>query len=668
MSDPKKKQHKLTEDLLKLGQRLGGSEPTHSVPEVLTNADKDLQEALRRAEVESNTIKAIINAIGDPVSVHDTDFRILLQNEVHRNFMGDFAGEFCYKAYAHRETVCDDCPIAMTFKDGLVHTVEKKGPIEKGVQAVEITASSLKDPEGNIIAGIEVVRNITPRKKTEEGLRRAEEQFRTLVEEALVGIYIYQDGFFPYVNPKAAQIFGYTQEDISSKPFDALIAADSLPSSRENIRKLLEGEATSAHNFLNAIRKDGTIIEIETQSLRTEYRDKPAIMGTFIDITERKKSETAVQTLQRLESLSAFASGIALEYNNILTAIIGNLALAKMYAKPGYEVYDVLTEAEKASIRAKDLTSQLLSFSEGGSPVKKIVYLQELVKDLLSLAGESKALNVESAVPDNLWPVEVDESQIGQAINSLLINARDATPDGGTIRISAGNVALGSSAALPLSQGRYVMLVIEDQGESMSEKEIQTIFDPFLTGQKKVGSLGLANSYTIVRKHNGIITADASPVGGTIYRVYLPAAEEKSPAPSGSFVISQSRRGRILVMDDEEIVRIVVSRLLQQCGYETELAREGVEMLRLYREAKEAGKIFEAVILDLIIQEGMGGQEAIKHLLAYDPNVKVIVSSGYSHNPIMTNFREYGFVGFLPKPYKLDELRRVMSEVTSSAR
>lgn len=668
MSSSKKKQHKLTEDLLKLGKRLGSAKPTHFNPEVLTNADKDLQDALRRAEEESNTIKAIVNSIGDPVSVHDTEFRILLQNEAHRNFMGDCAGEFCYKAYANNETVCDNCPISMTFKDGLVHTVEKKGPIEKGVVAVEITASSLKDHEGKIIAGIEVVRNITSRKKTEEDLRRAEEQFRTLVEEALVGIYIYQDGFFPYVNSKAAEIFGYSQKEISSKPLDALIAADSLPSSKENIRKLLGGEATSVHNFVSAVRKDGAIIEIETQSLRTEYKDKPAIMGTFIDVTERKKMETATRTLQRLESLSAFASGIALEYNNILTAIIGNLALAKMYAKPGYEVYDVLTEAEKASIRAKDLTSQLLSFSEGGSPVKKIVYLQELVKDLLSLAGDSKAMNVEKSLPDNLWPVEVDESQIGQAINSLLINARDATPEGGTVRISSGNVALASSTALPLSQGRYVMLVIEDQGESMSEKEIQTIFDPFLTGQKKVGSLGLANAYTIVRKHNGIITADASPGGGTMYRVYLPAAEEKSLAPSGSFVISQSRRGRILVMDDEEIVRIVVSRLLQQCGYETELAKDGVEMLKLYREAKEAGKNFEAVILDLIIQEGMGGQEAIKHLLAYDPNVKVIVSSGYSHNPIMTNFREYGFAGFLPKPYKLDELRRVMSEVTSSVR
>jgi signal transduction histidine kinase/ActR/RegA family two-component response regulator len=424
----------------------------------------------------------------------------------------------------------------------------------------------------------------------------------------------------------------------------------------------------SVHEFIRAIRKDGTTLELETQSVRTEYLGKPAIMGTFIDITERKNMDAALRDVQRRESLSSFASSIALEFNNILTAIIGNLTLAKMYAKPGYEVYDVLTDAEKAALRAKDLTSQLLSFSEGGIHVKKMVYAQELVKDLLSLSGDSSTVNYEMALPDDLWPVEVNESQIGQAISSLLLNARHAAPVGGTIRISAKNSPLLSSTALPLKQGRYVMLVIEERGEGMSGKELQTLFEPFLDGEKKTGNLGLVNAFTIVRRHDGIITADSAPGAGTAYRVYLPAIEEKSTAPPRSSVISRSRRGRVLVMDDEEIVRAVISRLLLQCGYDSELAREGSEMLRIYREAKESGKTFDAVILDLIIQEGMGGQEALKHLLAFDPDVKVIVSSGYSHNPVMTNFREYGLAGFLPKPYKLEELERVMNEVTSPPR
>ena len=618
--------------------------------------------------LEKGGIPALIDAIGDPISIQDSNFHVLYQNRAHRDFIGEHVGEICYQAFVHSNAVCDDCPLAMTLTDGMVHTVEKDGAIRKGIMRVEITASPLRDDSGNIIAGIEVVRDITARRKAEEGLRRAEEQFRTLVEQALVGIYIYQDGFFPYVNPRAGEIFGYTLEEIRTRPLESLIAEADQPVSKENIRKLLDGEVMSVHEFTRAVRKDGTTLELETQSVRTEYLGKSAIIGTFTDITACKNMEAALRDAQRLESLSAFASGIALEFNNILTAIIGNLTLAKMYAKPGYEVYDVLTDAEKASLRAKDLTSQLLSFSEGGTLVRKMVYVQELVKDLLSFSGDSSTVSYEVNLPDNLWPVEVDESQFGQAISSLLTNARHATPVGGIIRISAENVPLWSSTALPLKQGRYVMLVIEEQGEGMSAKELRTLFDPFLDGGKKVGSLGLASAYTIVRKHEGIITADSAPGAGTVFRVYLPATEEKRAVPSRSSVMSRSRRGRVLVMDDEEIVRAVVSRLLQQCGYDADLAREGSEMLRMYRDAKESGKIYDAVILDLIIQEGMGGKEALKHLLAFDPDVRVIVSSGYAHNPVMTNFREYGLAGFLPKPYRLEELERVMNDILSSPR
>ena len=628
-------------------------------------------DSIRTAEeisklLEKGSIPDVIDSIGDPISIQDTNFHVLYQNKAHRDFIGEHGGEICYQAYVNRQSVCDECPLAMTFKDGKVHTAEKDGAVRKGIMRVEITSSPLLNDSGNIIAGIEVVRDITSRRNTEAGLRRAEEQFRTLVEQALVGMYIYQDGFFPYVNPRAGKIFGYTQEEFRTRPIETLIAEDDQPAAKGNIRKLLEGEVMSVHEIIRAIRKDGTTLELETQSVRTEYLGKPAIMGTVIDITERKNTETALWDVQRFESLSSFASSIALEFNNILTAIIGNLTLAKMYAKPGYEVYDVLTDAEKASLRAKDLTSQLLSFSEGGIHVKKMVYVQELVKDLLSLSGDSSTVNYEVTLPDNLWPVEVNESQLGQAISSLLVKARHAAPVGGTIRISAENLPLWSLTTLPLKKGRYVMLVMEKRGEGMSEKELRTLFDPFLDGEKKIGSLGLASAYTIVRKHDGIITAESAPGAGTTYRVYLPAIEEKSTAPSRPSVISRSRRGRVLVMDDEEIVRAVISRLLLQCGYDSVLAREGSEMLRLYREAKESGKIFDAVILDLIIQEGMGGKEALKHLLAFDPDVKVIVSSGYLHNPVMTNFREYGLAGFLPKPYKLEELERVMNEVISS--
>jgi len=496
--------------------------------------------------------------------------------------------------------------------------------------------------------------------------RKAEEKFRGLVEHSLVGIYIFQDGMFAYVNPKASDVFGYTQEEITAMPLSALIVEEERGTLEQNIQSLLSGEATMTHSFLKGKRKDGAIIELEIEGTKTEINGKPAVIGTFLDITVKGRMEAEIRKIQKLESLSSFAGYIAHEYNNILTAIIGNLALAKMYAKPGYEVHDVLVEAEKASLRAKDLTSQLLSFASGGIQLKKVVFLQELLRDLIRLSVDARNISCELMVSDNLWSVEIDEGQIGQAIDTLIRYARQKTPHDGHIKISAENMLIGRSAVLPLKEGRYVLIVIEDQGEGMSEVELQNLFDPFCSEDKKGKGLEFASAFAIVQKHHGHITAESHFGMGTTFRLFLPAMLEKPQLTTESFAVHPAREGKVLVMDDEEIVRVVIERLLLQCGFEAELTKDGTEMLRLYRKAKEAGRPFEAVILDLIIQNGMGGQEAMKNLLEYDPEVRVIVSSGYSNDPIMANFRDYGFSGFLPKPYKLEELKRAMKDITSS--
>jgi PAS domain S-box-containing protein len=496
--------------------------------------------------------------------------------------------------------------------------------------------------------------------------QKAEEIFRSLVEHSLVGIYIFQDGKFSYANPKAADVFGYTQAEIAAMPLPAFIIEEDRATAEQNIQSLLSGKASITHSFLRGRRKDGTLIDIESEGTRTEVNGKPAVIGTFLDITGRRRMEAEIRKSQKLESLSSFAGGIAHEYNNILTAIIGNLALAKMYAKPGYEVYDVLIEAEKASLRARDLTSQLLSFATGGIQVKKVVLMQELLRDLVRLSVDSINISCELTVPDNLWTVEVDEGQVSQAIHTLVRYAQQATPQSGRIKISAENMFINRSSALPLGEGRYVMIAIENQGNGISERELQTLFDPFGSGDKKGNSLEFASAFTIVQKHNGHITAESHFGMGTTFRLFLPAMQEKPQPTNESFAVHPARKGKVLVMDDEEIVRMVVKRLLLQCGFEAELTKDGAEMLGLYREAKEAGRPFDAVILDLIIENGMGGQEAMKNLIAYDPDVRVIVSSGYSNDSIMANFRDYGFSGFLPKPYRLDELKRAMKEIIYS--
>jgi len=492
----------------------------------------------------------------------------------------------------------------------------------------------------------------------------AESNFRSLVEQALFGAYIFQDGRFPYVSQKAAEILGYsTDEIISSVVLDDIIYEKDRELVNENIRRLIEDDIKTATVVCRAKRKDGTIIDVEVQGSRTVSNGKPAIIGAFLDITERKKMEEELAKIQKLESLCAFASGIAHEYNNLLTAIIGNLSLAKMYAKPGYEVYDVLTEAEKASVRAKDLTMQLLTFAEGSRPVKKTLYLGEPLKSWVKDALSESRINPDFSIQENLRPVEADEAQIHRVIDAIAKNARQSMPGGGLIRVRAENIDIDASSGLPLKRGAYVLISIEDHGIGIPEKHIQKLFDPFSSADQKSSGRGLASSYSIIKMHEGHITADSKPGVGTTFHIYLPAFQSGIAPSEESMKTYFSGRGTVLVMDDEEIVRLVVSKLLEQCGYEAVLARDGEEMLKKYREALESGKPFDAVILDLVIEGGMGGQEAIKHLLDIDPHAKALISSGYSNAPAMSHYKVFGFKGFLAKPYRLAELGKVLHEV-----
>lgn len=512
---------------------------TDMTKEQLLNQLKEMEQRLSQAEASARQYRDTLEALGDAISIQDTDFKILYQNQAHINMIGDHAGNYCYKAYNNFDSVCKGCPVAMSFQDGKIHTIEKKGAPHKGISDVEITASPLKDGTGKIIAGIEAVR----------------------------------------------------------------------------------------------------------------------------DISERKKMETERVRIQDLESLGVFASGVAHEYNNLLTAIIGNLSLAKMYAKPGYEVYDVLAEAEKASIRAKDLTSQLLVFAEGSRTVKKIIYLKEPLKDWVRSALSNSQVRPEISVQEDLRPIEADELQLHQVIDNIVTNARESMSGGGVIKVKAQNIDIDSPSVLPLEKGKYVLLSIEDSGIGIPQKHLLHIFDPFYSTKQENSGLGLANAYSIIKEHHGHITVDSKLGVGTIYHIYLPAFQKISSPSEEALKTYPSGKGRILVMDDEEIVRLVISKLLSQCGYETELARNGEEMLTMYKAARESGQPFSAVIMDLVIEGGMGGQEAIKYLLKLDPGAKAIVSSGYSNAPVMSHFKEFGFIGFLAKPYRIEELGNVLHEV-----
>jgi CheY-like chemotaxis protein len=268
----------------------------------------------------------------------------------------------------------------------------------------------------------------------------------------------------------------------------------------------------------------------------------------------------------------------------------------------------------------------------------------------------------EFKIPEDLWPVEADEPQIHQVFDNIVTNARQSMPEGGVIRIKAKNMYIKALSESPLKKGKYVLISIEDQGGGIPEKYLLKIFDPFYTTKQKNTGLGLSSSYSVIKNHGGHISVSSQLGIGTTFHIYLPAFLEHISSSKTALKTYPFGRGKILVMDDEEIVRLVVGKLLSQCGYEAELARDGEEMLRMYKTAGETGQPFKAVIMDLGIEGGMGGQEAIKHLLNMDPHAKAIVSSGYSHAPVMSHFSEFGFIGFLAKPYRLEELGRVLHE------
>ncbi|MBI4962996.1 MAG: response regulator [Desulfomonile tiedjei] len=381
------------------------------------------------------------------------------------------------------------------------------------------------------------------------------------------------------------------------------------------------------------------------------------------DITEQQRMREDAIRVQKLESLGLLAGGIAHDFNNILMAVLGNINLAKMYSTPGDKIYERLLEAERGTRRAESLTQQLLTFSKGGAPVKKVGPIVSLLKECAGFSLPGSNVRLEFAVPEDLWPVEVDEGQIAQVMNNLVINADQAMPDGGLVRISAENIVVGPQHGLALSDGKHVKISIADIGMGIPPEHIHRIFDPYFTTKQKGSGLGLAVSYSIVQAHGGLITVESKLSAGTTFHVFLPAKEQKTAEQQRVEPIKFEARGRVLIVDDEDMVRTVAQEMLQHIGYEVEGARDGREAIILYRKSIEDSKPFSAVVMDLTIPGGMGGKETIKELIKIDPAVKAIVSSGYANDPIMGQFQSYGFQGVVCKPYDVDDLAAVLGRV-----
>ncbi len=368
--------------------------------------------------------------------------------------------------------------------------------------------------------------------------------------------------------------------------------------------------------------------------------------------------------MAKMESIGMLAGGIAHDFNNLLTGIMGNIGLVKTYISNSDPTFMMLDEAEKAAVRARDLTQQLLTFAKGGKPVKKLINTAEIIKESAEFALRGSKIKLIISFPENLWQIEADEGQIHQMINNLVINADEAMPMGGTLTITAENMVLKKSDALPLKSGNYIRIDIKDTGIGISPGHIQRIFEPYFTTKQKGSGLGLTTAYSIVKNHGGIILAESHQNEGSTFRVYLPATKKALKGAKKSMADEPGQAGgKVLIMDDEEIIRKMLKNMLSMAGYTVELSADGAEALDKYKQAKEARDPFNAVIMDLTIPGGMGGKETMKKLLEIDPKATVIVSSGYATDPIMSDYKKYGFKAVIAKPYSVRQLRELLSSL-----
>jgi signal transduction histidine kinase/ActR/RegA family two-component response regulator len=379
------------------------------------------------------------------------------------------------------------------------------------------------------------------------------------------------------------------------------------------------------------------------------------------------ESTRLLQQAQKMEAIGTLAGGIAHDFNNLLSIILGNVSMAKEDLKSDDGIADFLTEAEQASLRAKELTHQLITFSRGGAPIRKKASMIELLKESASLALAGSNAKCDFSIAEDLWPVEHDEGQIRHVITNITTNAHEALRDGGTIRVCAQNLIITGNEndeSLPLQAGQYVKISIQDQGIGISEEDLPMIFDPYFStkerGCQKGMGLGLATAYSIVNKHGGHIAVDSKVGVGTTCNICLPASDRETLPKKGVAKKPRGEKGKILVMEDEQMLRNLTGQMLNRLGYEAELVENGDEAIESYEEAMDSGEPFDAVILDLTVRGGMGGKNAIQKLKEMDPKIKAIVSSGYSDDPVMTDWRRYGFGGAVFKPYRKDDLRMAL--------
>ncbi|MEN8136527.1 MAG: ATP-binding protein [Thermodesulfobacteriota bacterium] len=633
-----------------------------------------VDERTRQLEKTNITLETVLNS-ANPICLVNLDFEILKANKAYYDYWpkekADNGVLKCFDSRRGSGCGTDSCPVNLISQgtDEVVKQFSKE--LDNGeIGEFIITARPFRDINNDIVGIVESFQDITAQTNATRKLAAEREQLNVTLRSIGDGVITTDTlGNIVLINKAAEEITGWTQIEAVGKQFDVvfnIIDKDHGSSGKDLMLETCSVPAGTISAPKILVKKDGTERLVADSSTLIRNMESQAIGAVLVfrDVTEKIKTEEELSKVEKLESVGVLAGGIAHDFNNILTAIMGNINLALTRIEPADEIYELLSSAEKASARAKNLTQQLLTFSKGGEPIKSVATIQEIIKDSAGFVLRGSNVQCEYLFAEDLWGVEVDTGQISQVIQNIILNAAAAMSGGGTISVKCSN-HFNDKGTIFLKGGQYVKVSVTDQGVGIPVDKIDKIFDPFFTTKKTGSGLGLAISHSIINSHGGHIEVESKPEIGTTFTFYLPASGEISQASVKQELVADNAEGKglVMIMDDDDMIRVLVGNMLDSFGYGTVFAQDGEEAIKLYLESKESDEPIAVIIMDLTIPGAMGGKEAVQEIHKIDPEAKVIVSSGYSNDPIIADYRDYGFSAAMVKPFKLQELREVVSKI-----
>jgi two-component system cell cycle sensor histidine kinase/response regulator CckA len=631
---------------------------------------KELEERLRKSEEEYRTLVQNIR-IGVYRSTPDIEGKILKANPAAADILGFSSSEELIKRrmmdfhldIQNRKYVLDEIKKTGYVKDLEVQIRKNDGSLIW----CSFSANGLFNDNGNLVWIDSVLENITEKKESRDALLAEKERLAVTLRAIGDGVIsVDVEGRVILMNNVASKLTGWNENEAFSEFITDVVEMQD-PSNNEKYifpldMILTEGSILDADRNFNLIAKSGHIRVVSCSGAPIRDRDSKTIgaVMVFRDVTEKTKLEEELLKAQKIESIGFLAGGIAHDFNNILAAILGNISLARINIDKQGKSSKYLSESEKAISRATNLTNQLLTFSKGGDPVKKVVSVRKLLIESVNFSLAGSNIEAQFHIPKNLWNAKVDKDQINQVLSNVVLNSVQVMPAGGTIEIYARNIISSEAKLASLPKGEYILMKIKDSGSGISEENIAKIFDPYFTTKKNGTGLGLAISYSIIKKHDGFIRAESKLGQGTTFYIYLPAFKGKAGAENLKYINVENGSGRILYMDDDNTISETIKDLLSHIGYSVDTVNEGSKAIDLYKKAMDSAKRFDLVILDLTVPGGMGGKDTLDKLLEIDDDIVAIATSGYSNDPVMSDFKSYGFTDTIAKPFRIQEIADVV--------